>query len=76
MANSTVEKIKKIMVEYRDFDPDTITKESTFNDLGLDSLDTVDLVMQIEEEFGIEIPMDGKFKVVGDIIDFIDNAKK
>lgn len=51
------EKVKKIVVEQLEVDPDSVTPEASFaNDLGADSLDTVELVMALEEEFGIEIP--------------------
>jgi acyl carrier protein len=73
--NNTVEKIIKILVEYRDFDAATVTRDTTFSDLGLDSLDIVDLVMKLEEEFGKEIPMSPDIKTIGNLSDFIDGAK-
>jgi len=72
----TLEKITQILVDYRDFDPATIKPETSFADLGLDSLDTVDLVMKLEEEFGFEIPMSENLKTVGDLATFIDTNKK
>jgi len=74
MAN-TIEKITAILVDYRDFDPATIKAETSFADIGLDSLDTVDLVMKLEEEFGFEIPMSDGLKTVGDLATFIDSKK-
>jgi acyl carrier protein len=51
------EKVKKIVVEQLEVSPDDVKPESSFaNDLGADSLDTVELVMALEEEFDIEIP--------------------
>jgi acyl carrier protein len=51
------EKVKKIVAEQLSVDPDEVTPEASFaNDLGADSLDTVELVMALEEEFDIEIP--------------------
>ncbi|MCL2294867.1 MAG: phosphopantetheine-binding protein [Spirochaetes bacterium] len=73
--SATVEKIVKVLVEYRDFDAATVTRDTTFGDLGLDSLDTVDLVMKLEEEFGMEIPMTTDIKTIGNLADFIDGAK-
>ena len=51
------EKVKSIVIEQLEVDPGTVTPESSFaNDLGADSLDTVELVMALEEAFDIEIP--------------------
>jgi acyl carrier protein len=51
------EKVKKIVAEQLSVDPTEVTPEASFaNDLGADSLDTVELVMALEEEFDIEIP--------------------
>jgi acyl carrier protein len=51
--NQTLEKIVSMIAEDRDIDIASITRESTFEDLGLDSLDTVELVMEFEEQFGM-----------------------
>ena len=68
------EKIKKIIVDLLQVSEDTVTLESHFiDDLGADSLDLVELIMGIEEEFNIEIP-DGeaeKVVTVGDVFEYI-----
>ena len=73
------ERVKKIVVEHLGAEPDKVTDNASFiDDLGADSLDTVELVMAFEEEFGIEIPDDAaeKIQTVGDAIGFIkSNAK-
>ena len=69
------EKLKKIIAEVLNVDPDEITMETTFqDDLGADSLDVYQIIMGIEEEFDIEIPDDQveKIKTVGDIVKFIE----
>jgi len=69
-------KVKKIVVEHLGLDDDKVTNESSFiDDLGADSLDTVELVMAFEEEFSIEIPDDvaEKIQTVQDAIDFISS---
>ena len=69
------EKIKKIISEQLGVDEGEITPESHFiDDLGADSLDTVELVMQLEEEYGLEIPDEDaeKLQTVGDAIKYID----
>jgi acyl carrier protein len=53
------ERVKKIVVEHLGVEPDKVTEQASFiDDLGADSLDTVELVMAFEEEFGCEIPDD------------------
>ena len=73
------ERVKKIVVEHLGVEADKVTENASFiDDLGADSLDTVELVMAFEEEFGIEIPDDAaeKIQTVGDAIVFIKgNAK-
>ncbi len=57
MNEEIFEKVKSIVVEQLEVEPDQVTPEASFaNDLGADSLDTVELVMALEEEFDIEIP--------------------
>ncbi|MBA2123771.1 acyl carrier protein [bacterium Unc6] len=70
-----VEKTKAIIVEQLGIKPEEVTPEASFiNDLGADSLDTVELVMALEEEFGMEIPDEEaeKLKTVGDAIKYIE----
>ena len=72
---ATVDKVKSIIVEQLGVKAEDITPESSFiNDLGADSLDTVELVMALEEEFGIEIPDEDAEKIttVGDAIKYIE----
>ncbi|MEW6042071.1 MAG: acyl carrier protein [Elusimicrobiota bacterium] len=79
MANDIEEKVKKIIVERLGVDPSEITPQSHFiNDLGADSLDTVELVMAFEEEFGIEIPDEEAEKIttVGAALDYIKARQK
>jgi acyl carrier protein len=67
-------KVKEIIANQLGVNPDEVTNEASFiDDLGADSLDTVELVMALEEEFGMEIPDDEaeKIKTVGNAIDFI-----
>ena len=68
------ERVKKIVVEHLGVDEDKVTESASFiDDLGADSLDTVELVMAFEEEFGVEIPDDAAEKIltVKDAIEFI-----
>ena len=71
----TLEKVKKIIVEQLGVDIDEVTAEASFvDDLGADSLDTVELVMAFEEEFDIEIPDEDAEKIakVNDAVTYID----
>jgi acyl carrier protein len=69
------ERVKKIVVEHLGVEEDKVTDDASFiDDLGADSLDTVELVMAFEEEFGLEIPDDAAEKIltVNDAIKFIE----
>ena len=72
------EKVRDILVEQLDVEEDKVTMEASItDDLGADSLDVVDLVMSLEEEFDVETPDDQveNIKTVGDIVRYIeDNA--
>ncbi len=73
------EKVKAIIVEKLGIDAADVTNEANFtNDLGADSLDTVALIMEFENEFGVTIPDDqaDSIATVGDAIAYIENHKK
>ncbi len=76
MAEKTVEeKVKEIIVEQLGVNPEQVTTTAKFiEDLGADSLDTVELVMAFEEEFDIEVPDEEaeKLQTVGDVIRYIE----
>lgn len=75
---STEEKVRKIIVDQLGVSPEEVTLEASFiDDLGADSLDTVELVMALEEEFDMEIPDEDAEKIVtvGDAIDYIEKHK-
>ena len=71
--------VKNIIVDKLGVDAEEVTPEKSFtNDLGTDSLDTVELIMEFEKEFGISIPDDQaeKISTVGDAIAYIENNAK
>ena len=75
--SDTQDRVQKIVVEHLGVEADKVKPEASFiDDLGADSLDTVELVMAFEEEFGIEIPDDAAetIQTVGDAISFIEKA--
>ncbi|MDD2963191.1 MAG: acyl carrier protein [Bacteroidales bacterium] len=72
-------RVKAIIVDKLGVDENEVTAEASFtNDLGADSLDTVELIMEFEKEFGIAIPDDQAEKIgtVGDAIAYIENNTK
>ena len=76
---SVEKKVKEIIVEQLGVTPDEVTNEASFvEDLGADSLDTVELVMAFEEEFGLEISDEDaeKIKTVQDAVSYIDEHTK
>jgi acyl carrier protein len=76
--NSIKSRVQAIVVEQLGVKPEQITPEAKFiEDLGADSLDTVELVMGLEEEFGNEIPDEEaeKLVTVGDVISFIEDSQ-
>ncbi|WP_353211655.1 acyl carrier protein [Rhodovarius sp.] len=73
--SEVADKVKKIVVEHLGVEEAKVTEAASFiDDLGADSLDTVELVMAFEEAFGVEIPDDAAEKIttVKDAIDFIE----
>ena len=74
---STFDKVKAIVLDKLGTEENKITEAASFmDDLGADSLDTVELIMEMEEEFGIEIPDEEaeKLATVGDAVSYIDSV--
>ena len=72
------EKVKQLIVEQLDVDPESITMDTDFmKDLEADSLDAVEIILGVEEEYGIEIPDDiaENFTKVGDIVKYVEANK-
>ncbi|MBR6752194.1 MAG: acyl carrier protein [Alphaproteobacteria bacterium] len=76
---STLEQVRKIIVEKLGVKPEDVKEDATFvNDLGADSLDVVEFVMEVEKEFNITIPDEdaAKLEKVGDAVKYIDAHRK
>ena len=76
--SDTFDRVKKIVIEQLGADADAVKNEASFTgDLGADSLDTVELIMAFEEEFGLEIADEDaeKIKTVGDAVGYIESHK-
>lgn len=80
MADNAEAKVKEIIINELGVDPEKVTSEASFvEDLGADSLDTVELVMAFEEEFGVDIPDEDaeQMRTVGDAIKYLkENAEE
>lgn len=68
----TFDKIKTLIAEHLDIDEAEISLETTFEDLGIDSLDTVELMMEVEDEFGVEVKAAEVGKSVKELVAYID----
>jgi acyl carrier protein len=76
MADSTESRVKEIIINELGVEPEKVSAQASFvEDLGADSLDTVELVMAFEEEFGIEIPDEDaeQLQTVGDAIKYLQD---
>ena len=76
--SDVAERVKKIVAEHLGVEPEKVTETASFiDDLGADSLDTVELVMAFEEEFDIEVPDEEaeKLQSVGDVLAFINSQQ-
>lgn len=71
----TFERIRELLAEQLDIEAETITPESSIlDDFGADSLDVVDMVMSLEDEFGVEVPDEAVegLKTVGDVVRYVE----
>ena len=66
------EQVAQILADYKDIDDSTIKPESTFEELEIDSLDTVELVMSFEDTFGVTIEMNEQLTCVQDLLNLIE----
>lgn len=72
---STFEKVVALLVEYKDLDPATITLDTTFQSLNLDSLDIAEMAMNLEDDLGITLELDESMKTIKDVVAAIEAAK-
>ena len=67
------EKIAKYLADQLDIAVEDIKPETTFESLGIDSLDTDEMVMDLEEELGVELELEEKVSTVGELVDFVES---
>lgn len=73
--DANFEKVAKVLAEYKEIDPSEITMETTFEEMGFDSLDIVEIVMNLEEELGIELEMNDTLVDVKSLIAYIESLQ-
>jgi acyl carrier protein len=69
------EAIVELVAERVEKDPSEINADTKFKDLGIDSLDTVELLMNLEDKIGIEVELDQKVETVGELVAFIESKQ-
>ena len=67
------EKIRSYLASELDISEDEITRDTTFESLGVDSLDTVEMVLDLEQELGVELEIEEKIATVGELVDFVES---
>ena len=68
----TLEKVTELLADHLDIDVSEISEDTTFEDLGVDSLDTVEILMEMEDEFGLELKPGEVGKSVKELVAYID----
>lgn len=71
-----LEKVTEILKNYSDTEGVNITKETTFKDLGVDSLDFVEILMELEEKLGVELEIEENFATIGELVNYIEQKLK
>ena len=69
----TLDRVKKVLAEHLEIDENEISESTTLEDMGVDSLDAVEIIMELEVEFGIEIHAEDAGKSVKEFVDYIDS---
>ena len=70
------EAIAELIAEYKDCDVSEIKPESSFQELGIDSLDTIEMIMKLEDKIGKEIELDRKVETIGELVAFVEEKCK
>ena len=73
MSDKVFQAIAELIAERNDSDPAEVTRNTRFQDVGIDSLDTVEMVMDLEQELGVELEIEEKIATVGELVDFVES---
>lgn len=71
MSDKVFQAIAELIAERNDSDPAEVTRNTRFQDVGIDSLDTVEMLMNLEDKIGVEIELSQKVETVGDLVDYV-----
>lgn len=71
-----LEKIKEVIAEHLDMDASEINESTSFEDLGIDSLETVEIMMELEDELGVEISAGEAGKTVGSLVSYVESLSE
>ncbi len=72
MSDKVFQAIAELIAERNDSDPAEVTRNTRFQDVGIDSLDTVEMLMNLEDKIGVEIELSQKVETVGDLVRYIE----
>ena len=71
MSDKVFQAIAELIAERNDADPAEVTRDTRFQDVGIDSLDTVEMLMNLEDKIGVEIELSQKVETVGELVDYV-----
>ena len=71
MSDKVFQAIAELIAERNDYDPAEVTRNTRFQDVGIDSLDTVEMLMNLEDKIGVEIELSQKVETVGELVDYV-----
>ena len=71
MSDKVFQAIAELIAERNDSDPAEVTRDTRFQDVGIDSLDTVEMLMNLEDKIGVEIELSQKVETVGELVDYV-----
>ena len=71
MSDKVFQAIAELIAERNDSDPAEVTRNTRFQEIGIDSLDTVEMLMNLEDKIGVEIELSQKVETVGELVDYV-----
>ena len=71
MSDKVFQAIAELIAERNDSDPAEVTRNTRFQDVGIDSLDTVEMLMNLEDKIGVEIELSQNVETVGELVDYV-----